>query len=129
MMKLILDGDAKNKQGNLQGIYSLGERLVNSHPYWEQQNGRNALWFVKTFRYWMMGPKIHLGQTIGGIIGPRSIDRSPTKIVNGWRYAANGLWKDATVSEIIFNDLTPGMHFFYVVVHYQIINYIFLSGC
>ena len=122
-MKLIRDGDTKNNEGNSQGVYILGEKLVNSYPYWYQQNGSNALWFVKTYRIWMVGPKIHLGQTIGGIIGPRGIDRSPTRIVNGWKYYANGIWKDAASSEIMFKDLTPGMYFFAVVFHYQTINF------
>ena len=116
MMKLILNGDAKNKQGNKQGIYSLGEKLVNSYPYWEEQNGSNALWFVKTFRYWMMGPKTHLGQDFGGINGPRGIVSSPTKILNGWKYYDNGIWKDATVSEIMFKDLSHSMHNFKLVI-------------
>ena len=116
-MKLILNGDTKNTQGSKQGIYFLGEELVNSYPYWYQQNGSNALWFVKTYRVWMVGPKIHLGQTIGGIIGPRSIDRSPTRIINGWKYFTNGIWKDATSSEIMFKDLTHGIHFFKEVIH------------
>ena len=111
MMKLILNGDAKNKHESLQGIYSLGEKLVNSHPYWEQQNGSNALWFDRTFREWTVESKIHLGESYGGIVGPKGVDRSPTQIVNGWRYYDNELWKDATISEIIFNDLTPGMQF------------------
>ena len=122
-MKLILNGVASNMHGSKQGIYSLGEKLVNSHPYWEQQNGSNALWFDRSFLEWTVGSKMHLGQTIGGIIGPRSIDRSPTKIASGWKYFANGIWKDATSSEIMFKDLTPGMHFFEVVIHYQTINF------
>ena len=111
MMKLILDGDAKNKQGSRQGIFVLGEKLVNSHPYWEQQNGSNALWFVKAHRVWMVGKKTNLGLTIGGIIGPRSIDRSPTNIIRGWKYRSNGSWKDATASELLIKDLSPGMLF------------------
>ena len=110
-MKLIRDGDTKNNEGNSQGVYILGEKLVNSYPYWYQQNGSNALWFVKTYRIWMVGPKIHLGQTIGGIIGPRSIDRSPTNIIRGWKYRSNGSWKDATASELLIKDLSPGMLF------------------
>ena len=117
MMKLILNGDAKNKQGNLQGIYSLGERLVNSHPFWEQINGSNAVWFKG--RSWHITEKQYLGKAFADIWGPRGIDRSPTQIINGWRYADyNGIWKDTFASEIIFKDLTPGKHFFKVVIHY-----------
>ena len=119
-MKLILNGVASNMHGSKQGIYSLGEKLVNSYPFWEQQNGNNALWFVKTYRLWMVGPKIHLGQTNGGIIGPRSIDRSPTNIINWWRYADyNGIRNDATASEILFKDLSPSMPYFKSVNPYK----------
>ena len=31
--------------------------------------------------------------------------------------------QDAIASEIIFKDLTPGKHFFKVVIHYQTINF------
>ena len=113
MMKLILNGNAKNNQGSKQGIYILGERLVNSHPYWEQQNGSNAIWFVKAFRVWMVGPKTNLGKNFGYIIGPIiGIARSPIQIINGWRYYDNGIWKDTSASEVIFKDLTPSKLFF-----------------
>ena len=105
---MILNGDAKNIQGGRQGIYILGQKLINSHPYWEQQNGSNAIWF-RTTRCWYVGPKQYLGGSMSGIRGPRGISRSPTQIVNGWRYIGNaGLWKDATVSEIMFKDISPG---------------------
>ena len=111
-MKLILNGDAKDTQGvNKQGIYILGEKLVNSYPYWEQQNGINALWFRDIIRRWYVGPKEYLGEGISGIRGPIGVDKSPTQIVNGWTYNYNGLWKDASNSEIMFKDLSPGKHF------------------
>ena len=121
MMKLILNGDAKNEQGIRQGTYILEEKLVNSYPYWLQQNGSNAIWFRDAYRYWCIGPKEYLGGGMCGIFGPRGIDMSPTRIVNGWRYYKYGLWKDAASSEITFKDITPGMHFFAVVFHYQTI--------
>ena len=108
VMELILMSDAKELHKEKQGIYFLKDKLINNHPYWEQQNGTNALWFQK-FYGWMVGPKTNLGHDIGGIIGPKGIDRSPTKILNGWKYAANGLWKDAASSEIMIKDLSPGM--------------------
>ena len=119
MMKLILNGDAKNKQGSKQGIYILREKVINSYPYWEQQNGSNAMWFIGRYRQWLIGPKNLLGKDWSGIRGPQGIDLSPTSIINGWKYYENGVWKDAVSSEIIFKDLTPGMHFFAVVFHYQ----------
>ena len=110
MMKLILNGDAKNKQGIKQGIYSLGEKLVNSYPYWLKPNGNHALWFSDTYRRWYIADKEYLGQGVSGIRGPRGIDMSPTRIVNGWRYFDNnGYFKDATNSEILFKDLSHGI--------------------
>ena len=123
MMKLILNGDAKNKQESSQGVYILGEKLVNSYPYWYQQNGSHAIWFKDrdAYRHWYIGPNEYLGGGMSGIRGPQGIDMSPTRIINGWRYYKYGLWKDAASSEITFKDITPGMHFFAVVFHYQTI--------
>ena len=117
MMKLILNSNAKNEQGSKEGIYVLREKLINSYPYWEQQNGSNAIWFRETNRRWYIGPKNYLGGGLSGIRGPRGIDRSPTQIINGWRYYDNGIWKDTSASEIIFKDLTPGKRFFKVIIH------------
>ena len=111
MMNLILNSDAKNEQGSKQGIYVLGEKLINSYPYWAQQNGSNAIWFRETNRRWYIGPKNYLGGGLSGIRGPRGIDRSPTQIINGWRYYDNGIWKDTSASDIIFKDLTPSKLF------------------
>ena len=107
-MKLILNGDAKNKHESRQGIYILGQKLVNNHPYWEQQDGSNAIWFRDTYRQWYIGPKESLGEGFSFIVGPKSEERSPTQISNGWVYYGNGLWIIATASDIIFIDLTPG---------------------
>ena len=109
-MKLILNGDAKNKHESRQGIYILGQKLVNNHPYWEQQDGSNAIWFRDTYRQWYIGPKESLGESFSFISGPKSQERSPTQISNGWLYYDNdyGLWIIETASEIIFIDLTPG---------------------
>ena len=123
MMKLMLNGDAKNKHVERQGIYILGKNFVNNHPYWGQQNGSYALWFVNGVRYWILGGKIDLGQNYGWIAGPSGIDRSPTQIVNGWRYAAYGRWLDAYASEIMFKDLTTGIKFSKLVIHYETINF------
>ena len=120
-MKLILNGDAKNTQGSKQGVYILKEKLVNSHPSWLQQNGIHAIWFRDTHRRWYVGLKEYLGGGISGIRGPRGIDMSPTRIVNGWKYYKDGLYKDAASTEITFKDITPGMHFLALVFHYQTI--------
>ena len=107
MMKLILNGDAMNRHGSRQGIYILREKLVNNHPYWEQQNGGNAIWFKG--KMWYIAEKQYLGRALGWITGPKGKDRSPTKIVNGWKYFVNGIWKEAATSEIMIKDLSPGM--------------------
>ena len=122
-MKLILNGDAKKVQGSKQGTYILAEKLVNSYPFWYQQNGSNAIWFKDRddYRYWYIGPKEYLGGGLAGITGPRGIDVSPTRIIDGWRWYKYGLWKDAASSEVTFIDITPGMHFFSVVFQYQTI--------
>ena len=126
-MKLILNGDAKNTQGSKQGIYILGEKLVNSYPYWYQQNGSNALWFDRPFREWTVESKSYLGLSYGGIIGPRGIDRSPTRIASGWKYYENGIWKDATASEIMFRDLSPSKHFYKSLIQYETIRFLYFQ--
>ena len=128
-MKLILNGNAKNKQGSRQGIYMLSEKLVNHHPYWQQQNGSNALWFVKEVYTWAVGPISKLGQFYESIIGPLGIDRSPTRIMNGWRYLdSHGQWKFAIASEIMFKDLSPGMHFFKAFIYCETRYFLIFSG-
>ena len=117
-MKLVLAGQAKTLEPlNLQGIYHLQMELVNSHPFWNQLNGSNSIWFGKedvgewwenrkNYRYWHVGQNRYLGEDIGEILGPRGIDISPSRITSGWRYHSDG-WKEAAPSEIIFQDLSP----------------------
>ena len=120
-MKLALDGQSKSLEPlNLQGIYKLQVELVNEYPCWNQLNGIYSIWFGKEYfgdyslngrerksgRYWHIGPKEHLGDDTGDIMGPGGIDISPSRIKSGWRYYYDG-WKEAAPSEIIFQDLSP----------------------
>ena len=118
MMKLVLAGQAKSLLPlGLDGIYHLQDELVNTHPFWNQVNGNNSIWFGKedfigflrarrNYRYWHIGPKEHLGTNMGNILGPRGIDISPTRLTNGWRLYSNGL-KEVAPFEITFQDQSP----------------------
>ena len=67
MMELVLDGDVKNMHSNRQGNYTLAEGLVNGFPYWNQQDGKYAIWSYWSSR-WMVGQKKDLGKTFGYIL-------------------------------------------------------------
>ena len=122
-MELVLAGQAKSLEPlNVTGIYYLQEKLVNSYPHWDQQDGENSIWFGKEFDYsnfdesqyypiqtqrrWFLGPRELLGGMDGYIIGPKGIDQPPTHIIKGWEYFDNE-WKVAADSEITFRDLSP----------------------
>ena len=52
VMELVLAGQAKSLDPlNVTGIYSLQEKLVNSYPHWNQQDGENSIWLGKEFDY------------------------------------------------------------------------------
>ena len=123
VMELVLAGQAKSLEPlNVTGIYYLQEKLVNSYPHWDQQDGENSIWFgkefdhnhwfftwkepIKSLRRWFIGPRELLGGMEGYIIGPMGIDQPPTCIIEGWEYFVNE-WKVAADSEITFRDLSP----------------------
>ena len=122
-MELVLAGQAKSLEPlNVTGIYYLQEKLVNSYPHWNQQEGENSIWFGKEFHYnfwdesqysiksqrrWFLGPRELLGGMNGYIVGPKSMDQPPTRIVKGWEYFDDNEWKVAADSEITFRDLSP----------------------
>ena len=100
---------------NIHGTYHLQDALVNSHPYWAKQDGSNAIWFDFDYRCWVLGPKEYVGITsriTTYIVGPRGIDRSPTKIKNEWKYYDydKEQWRWANTSEITFKDMNPSRH-------------------
>ena len=114
-MELVLAGQAMSLESlNVTGIYHLQEKLVNSYPHWNQQDGENSIWFGKESQYypiqiqrrWSLGPKELLGGIDGYIIGPKGIDQPPTRIIKGWEYF-NNEGKVAADSEITFRDLSP----------------------
>ena len=125
VMELFLVGQAKSSLEPLkvQGIYHLQDAHVNSYPHWHQQNGVNSIWFgkeydynyhyyswklpIKTQRRWFLGPRELLGGMNGYIVGPKSMDQPPTRIVKGWEYFDDNEWKVAADSEITFQDLSP----------------------
>ena len=118
-MELFLAGQAKSLEPlKVQGIYHLQDAHVNGYPYWDQLDGNNSLWFGKeyefkfsrkyqtnTLRSWFLGPRKHLGELYGYIIGPKGIDQPPTRIIKGWEYF-HFEWKKAADFEIIFQDLS-----------------------
>ena len=122
-MELILAGQAKSLMVlNINGTYLFKGDLVNSYPYWVQENGGNAIWFRDGYRRWYLGPKEYIGGYHSDIslMGPRGIDKAPTRIILGWSYLENGTRISAATSEIVFKDLSPGMHFFFkAVIHYK----------
>ena len=91
---IFLDGDAREAQFDKQGNYTIVQELINGFPYWVQQNGDNAIWFVSS---WVVGPETNLGQNYGGIFGPSfgpfGLDVWPTQIINGYVYWGGSSWQ------------------------------------
>ena len=145
-MQLVLTGKAKALvPRNVQGIYHLQDAHVNSYPHWDQQNGVNSIWFGKEFDYshfhesqyyaiqtqrrWFLGPRELLGGMNGYIIGPKSVDQPPTRIVKGWEYLDDNGWNVAADSEITFRDLSPSKLLDYWLNTIQVRFSPPISGC
>ena len=102
MMELIVDGDVLEKHSSIYtGNYTLAEGLVNGFPYWNQQDGNNAIWSVWS-SIWLVGHKNSLGNPIGGIGVQFDIKVWPTQILDGFRYAPG--WQYASLNEVFFKD-------------------------
>ena len=102
MMELIVDGDVLEKHSSIYtGNYTLAEGLVNGFPYWNQQDGNNAIWSVWS-SYWLVGDKNDLGTAIGGIAVQFDIKVWPTQIIDGFIYTPG--WQSASLNEVLFKD-------------------------
>ena len=62
-VKLIvkLEGEAKKIQGQREGLYIIGDHLVNNRRHWVQENRKNALWYDEPFGNWKIGLLSGLG--------------------------------------------------------------------
>ena len=102
MMELVLDGNVKEVQSKKHGNYTLAEGLVNGFPYWNQQNGKSAIWSVLD-SYWLVGDKEVLGSTTAGIFVQFDTKVWPTQILDDFRYFSSG-WQLASINEVLFTD-------------------------
>ena len=100
-MELVLDGDVFEEQSSTQGNYTLAEGLVNGFPYWNQQDGNNAIWSVWS-SHWLVGYKRDLGKPIGGIAVQFDVKIWPTQILDGFIYMPG--WQSASLNEVFFKD-------------------------
>ena len=91
-LKLILNGEAKIKQSNRGGTYTLQLTPVNGNPWWKK--GMFDIWFDERNAKWRFGDDEDLGTNIGGVSGPFGIDQWPNDISSGWKYYSNG-WHQA----------------------------------
>ena len=100
-MELVLDGYVMEKHSIAQGNYTLGEGLVNGFPYWNQQDGENAIWSFWS-SVWMVGDKENLGEAFG-LIGVQFDSKVwPTQILDGFLYTPG--WQSASLNEVLFKD-------------------------
>ena len=98
---------AKDAQGSRKGIYILGPNKVNGKHHWIQEGGSNALWYVPS-GLWMIGPKVNLGEDMGGIY---SSDGSAGPLeANTWEYVSDDKWIDG--SDMITISANEGLNHF-----------------
>ena len=85
-MKLIvkLEGEAKKIQGQREGLYIIGDRLVNNRSHWVQENRKNVLWYDETYGNWKIGLLSGLGNNTAGLRSKSAI------VVNRTQYAPEG---------------------------------------
>ena len=66
-IRVTLNGVVKDKKDGFSGTYQKASGLTNNRSYWNQINGNQALWYVNTSNYWMIGHSSDLGSN-GGYI-------------------------------------------------------------
>ena len=111
-LELSLDGKAREQSiYGREGVYVLGDGLVNGYPNWILNNGSQAMWFSKISSAWFVSDKENLGTDYGGISGPYGNDSYPNEIKHGWSYYDDN-WQDAGPNDIIFNVIgtVPNLH-------------------
>ena len=100
VVKLI--GAENDIQSSKEGTYIIGPKLVNGEAYWIQ-DGPNALWFNKEYRWWCIGNIKYLG----------SIKSSICKFVadpleaNTWRYCSEN--EDNWIEAGTDFEISPGI--------------------
>ena len=100
-MELVLDGNVLEKHSKKQGNYTHAEGLVNGFPYWNQQDGKYAIWSYWSSR-WMVGQKKDLGKTSGYIFVKMDSIVWPTRVLDGFRYTPG--WQYASLNEVVLKD-------------------------
>ena len=101
MMELVLDGDVKEKQPERPGNYTLAEGKVNEFPYWNQQDGKYAIWSFWSSN-WIVGHIDDLGKALGYIAVQFDSKVWPTQILDGFLYTPG--WQSASLNEVLFKD-------------------------
>ena len=110
MMELVLDGDVKEKQPERPGNYTLAEGLVNEFPYWNQQDGKYAIWSFWSSN-WIVGHIDDLGKALGYIAVQFDSKVWPTQILDGFVYSdGSGGWLSASLNEVLFKDCKYKIH-------------------
>ena len=104
-----LNGAAKDAQSGVEGIYSLGSKLVNGKAYWLQEGCLNALWYTKDYDRWNIGDIIDIGKidTSSAYAEAWTTDDSLGPLEATWNFYKdkNGKWIKATD----FIILSPGI--------------------
>ena len=104
-MQLLLQGNVNINHSDTRGYYLLSHDNVNGFPYWNQQNGNNAIWFQKSiYSGWTLGLKDFLGQKYSGVIGPDGITAWPRLISNGYSYWDGLAWQSNFSNDVTFEE-------------------------
>ena len=66
-MRVTINGDVKDKQGESAGTYQKGSELINNRSSWNKIDGDQALWWNKIANKWVIGSPHILGFNRGHI--------------------------------------------------------------
>ena len=104
-VKLIvkLEGEAKYRQGQREGIYIIGNDLVSNRSHWVQEIGKNlvgsrsALWYTYTngIGNWKIGLVSDLGSHTVGLMS-KATKEGPEKCI--WDFFDGKKWKSANMT-------------------------------
>lgn len=103
MIKLSLSGEAKKHVQKWGGTYFLNEKTTNGKPFWVHKSGFSVIYWNNN-NFWSIEYEKNLGKNRGYITGPANDERVPIEISEGWTYAKDGVFINATRNVVHFEE-------------------------